>query len=91
MEITNIKPLYRYKNANDSISVTPIRRNENDEIYGYRLIADEGNELYHSGENQHMTVLDVKKVDNWTQEPIEDVEPIEDTEPSIGVTEESIN
>lgn len=75
MEITNIKPLYRYKNADGSISITPIKRNEGDEIHAYRLIADEGYELYYNGENQHATVIDVKVVDGWTQKPIEDIEP----------------
>lgn len=78
MEITNIKPLYRYVNADGSISITPIKRNEGDDIHGYRLIADEGYELYHNGENQHATVLDVKDISGWTQEKME--EPIEPTE-----------
>jgi hypothetical protein len=77
MEITNIKPLYRYENADGSISITPIKRNESDTIHAYRLIADEGNELYYNGENQHTTVIDVKVIDGWTQEPIEDIEPSE--------------
>lgn len=77
MEITNIKPLYRYENADGSISITPIKRNEGDEIYSYRLIADEGYELYYNGENQHATVIDVKVIDGWTQKLIEDIEPSE--------------
>lgn len=72
MKITNIKPLYRYEGADGSIAITPIKRNEGDEIHGYRLIADEGNELYYNGENQHTTVIDVKLIDGWTQEQIED-------------------
>ena len=72
MEITNIKPLYRYENADGSISITPIQRNEGDSVYGYRLIADDGYELYHNGENQHASVLDVKDISGWSQEPIED-------------------
>ena len=78
MEITNIKPLYRYENADNSISITPIQRNEGDSIHAYRLIADERYELYYNGENQHTTVLDVPTVDGWTQEPIEDVEDVEE-------------
>lgn len=70
MQITNIKPLYRYENADGSISITPIQRNEGDEIHGYRLIADEEYELYYDGENQHATVLDVQSVDGWSQELI---------------------
>jgi hypothetical protein len=77
MEITNIKPLYRYENADGSISITPIKRNESDTIHAYRLIADEGNELYYNGENQHTSVIDVKAVDGWTQKPIEDIKPSE--------------
>lgn len=76
MKITNIKPLYRYENADGSISITPNKRNEGDEIYSYRLIADEGYELYHNGENQHCSVLDVKDTSGWTQEQVEE-EPIE--------------
>lgn len=76
MKITNIKPLYRYENADGTISVTPIQRNEGDTIHAYRFIADEGFELYYNGENQHATVIDVEAVDGWTQEPIEDIEPI---------------
>lgn len=75
MEITNIKPLYRYENADGSISITPIKRNEGDEIHAYRLIANEGYELYYNGINQHTSVLDVKDTSGWSQEPIE---PIED-------------
>ena len=33
--------LFRYEDA-DGIAVTPNKRNESDEPYGYRLIADEG-------------------------------------------------
>lgn len=72
MEITNIKPLYRYENADGSISITPIQRNEGDIVHAYRLIADEGYELYYNSENQHATVIDVQIVYGWTQEPIED-------------------
>lgn len=67
MEITNIKPLYRYENADGSISITPYKRNESDTIHAYRLIADEGYELYYNGENQHCSVLDVKDTSGWTQ------------------------
>lgn len=70
MEITNIKPLYRYENADGSISITPNQRNEGDPIHQYRLIADEGYELYFEGENKGITVLDVFSVENWTQELI---------------------
>lgn len=70
MEITNIKPLYRYENADDSITITPIQKNEGDLIHQYRLIADEGYELYYNGENKGITVLDVSSVESWTQELI---------------------
>ena len=72
MKITNIKPLYRYENADGSISITPNKRNEGDEVYSYRLIADEGYELYYNGENQHCSVLDVKDTSGWTQEQVEE-------------------
>ena len=68
MEITNIKPLYRYENADGSISITPNKRNEGDEIHSYSIVADEEYELYHNGENQHITSLYVKDTSGWTQE-----------------------
>ena len=70
MQITNIKPLYRYENEDGSVSITPIKRNEGDTIHQYRLIADEGYELYYNGENQHTSVLDVPDTSGWTQEVI---------------------
>lgn len=74
MEITNIKPLYRYEDADSSITITPIQKNEGDPIHQYRLIADEGFELYYNGENKGITVLDVASVEGWTQEPIPEEE-----------------
>lgn len=74
MEVTNIKPLYRYENADGSISITPIQRSESDTIHAYRLIADEEYELYYNGENKHCSVLDVKDTSGWTQEPISEPE-----------------
>lgn len=74
MEITNIKPLYRYVNEDGSISITPNMRNEDDPIHQYRLIADEGYELYYNGENQHTSVLDVYDTNGWTQEFIPEPE-----------------
>lgn len=70
MKITNIKPLYRYENADDSITITPIQKNEGDLIHQYRLIADEGYELYLNGKSRGITVLDVFSVEGWTQELI---------------------
>lgn len=68
MQINDIRPLYRYENENNSITITPIQRNEGDAIYSYRLVADEGCELYYKGENQHTTVIDVKDTEEWSQE-----------------------
>lgn len=76
MEITNIKPLYRYEDADGSITITPNKRNEGDEIHSYSIVADEGYELYYNGENQHTSALYVDNTDGWTQEPIE-IEPSE--------------
>lgn len=78
MKITNIRPLYRYENADGSISITPNKRNEGDAVHGYRLIADEGYELYYNGENSHTTVIDVKSADGWTQELIPEDDPIDE-------------
>lgn len=72
MPITNYKYLYRYENEDDSISIGPTKRNEADEPYKIRLIADEGYELYFDGYNQHTTVIDVFSMEGWTQEIIEE-------------------
>ena len=78
MQINNIRPLYRYENADNSITITPIPRNEEDTIYQYRLVADEGYELYYNEESQHVSVLDVYDTNNWTQELIPESESEED-------------
>ena len=51
MQINDIRPLYRYENEDNSVTITPIPRNERDPIHSYRLVADEGCELYYNGEN----------------------------------------
>lgn len=71
MEITNIKSLYRYENADGSVTITPIQKNEGDTIHAYRLIANEGHELYYNGKNRHYRVLDVCDISGWTQEAID--------------------
>lgn len=76
MKINNIVEIYRYVNNDGSIEHTPNKRYENDTVYKYRLIADEGYELYYNGENQHCSVLDVFSTEGWTQEPISE-EPTE--------------
>ena len=68
MKITNIKFLYRYENEDNSISITPNPRNIEGLVYGYRLIADEGYELYYNNINQSTNVIDVKNIEGWTQE-----------------------
>lgn len=75
MQINNIKPLYRYENENGSITITPIKQNEGDTVHAYRLIADEGYELYHEGENTQATVIDVENTSGWSQELVP-IEPI---------------
>ena len=71
MQINDIRPLYRYEEENNSITITPIQCNESDAIHSYRLVADDGYELYYEGENQHITVIDVKDIESWSQEVIE--------------------
>ena len=80
MPITNYVYLYRYFNEDGSVSVGPIKRNETDEPYKLRIIADEGYELYFDGFNQYATVMDVFSMEGWTQEliPIEENEFIEE-------------
>lgn len=78
----NIKYLYRYENPDGSITITLNPRQETDLVHSYRLIADEGYELYYLEENQHTSVLDVNTFIGWTQEEIV-VEPETDTLESI--------
>ena len=81
MQLTdkNITPLYRYEEADGSVTITANKRNEGDEIHSYSLVADEGYELYCNGENQHTSALYVKNFDGWTQEVAEEpVEPSDD-------------
>ena len=68
MKITNIKLLYRYENADNSITITPNQKNEGEPVYGYRIIADKDHELYFNGENKKIRVLDVLSTEGWTQE-----------------------
>lgn len=68
MQITNITPLYRYVGEDNSVIITPNKRNDNDEIQSYSIVADEGYELYYNGENQFVSVLYVEDTDGWTQE-----------------------
>lgn len=68
--------LYRYVEADGSITVTPNKRNDNDLIHKYRLIADEGKALT-DGENVASVVdVSIDDVSNWTEidAPIESVE-----------------
>lgn len=74
MPITNYVYLYRYFNEDGSISVGPIKRNETDEPYKLRILADEGYELYFDGYNQHATVMDVFSLEGWTQFEIQEEE-----------------
>lgn len=68
MNITNIKLLYRYENADNSITITPNQESEGEPVYGYRIIADKDYELYFNGENKKIHVLDVLSTEGWTQE-----------------------
>lgn len=65
--------LYRYVEEDNSITVTPNKRNDNDLIHKYRLIADKNKTLF-DGEN-YAPVVDVVSddVSNWieTDVPIE--------------------
>lgn len=74
MQLTdkNITPLYRYEEADGSVTITPNKRNEADEIHSYSLVADEGYELYYNGENQHTSALYVDDFSGWTQEEAEE-------------------
>jgi len=47
--------LYRYKNEDGSISITPNKISPLDPVYKYRLIADEG-EVLTDGDNEYYCV-----------------------------------
>lgn len=70
MQLTdkNITPLYRYEEADNSVTITSNKRNEDDKIHSYSLVADEGYELYYNGENQHISALYVADFEGWSQE-----------------------
>ena len=68
MQINDIRPLYRYENADGSITITPIQRDEGDIIHQYRLVADNDYELYYNDENQYTVVIVVFDIEGWTQE-----------------------
>ncbi len=77
MQINNIRPLYRYDEADDSVTITANKRNDGDEIHFYSLVADEGYELYYNGENQHTSTLYVADFNGWTQEVAEEPNEVE--------------
>lgn len=56
--------LYKYEEANGVI-VTPNARSEEDAIYAYRLIADEGKILKHGDDAAHC--IDTHTPDDWTE------------------------
>lgn len=59
--------LYRYVEVDNSITVTPNKRNDNDLIHKYRLIADEGKALT-DGENIASVVdVSIDDVGKWTE------------------------
>lgn len=71
--------LYRYDNTDGSITVTPNKRNDTDTPHAYRLIADEGMELY-NGEISTLCIdipLD-EDISKWIER--EYVEPTIDDE-----------
>lgn len=69
-----IDDLYRYKNTNDSVSITTEQREITDIPYKKRLIADEG--FYLKRGEEITTVIDVKieDVDNWVEVETEPTE-----------------
>lgn len=68
--------LYRYVEEDNSIIVTPNRRNDKDLIHKYRLIADEDKTLF-DGAN-YAPVVDVVEndIDKWVEVdiPLEEIE-----------------
>lgn len=62
--------LYRYVEDDGSITVTPNKRNDNDLIHKYRLIADEGKALT-DGENVTSVVdVSIDDVGKWSETDI---------------------
>lgn len=62
MQIVN---LYKYENQDGSTTITPNRRNPDDEIYCYRLIADEG-KLLKKGD-VITPCIDTHEVEGWIE------------------------
>ena len=56
--------LYKYEEANGVI-VTPNARSEEDAVYAYLLIADEGNILKHGDDAAYR--IDTHTPDDWTE------------------------
>ena len=56
--------LYKYEEANGVI-VTPNARSEEDVVYAYRLIADEGKVLKHGDDAAYC--IDTHTPDDWTE------------------------
>ena len=57
-----VKPLYKYGNA-----VTPRRRNPDDPIHGYRLVADDGKILTNGVEFAEIIDVLVSEVNDWQE------------------------
>lgn len=58
--------LYYYKDAGKT-TITPVKRSDNDPVYAYRLIAEEGMELT-NGEDR-VPCIDTHTVEDWEEVP----------------------
>lgn len=62
--------LYEYVNEDNSVEVTPNPRTSEDTASGYRLIAENGMELYYNENNTHSAVRDVEQPEGWSEQTI---------------------
>lgn len=63
-----IIPLYEYFNEDNSVEITPNPHNPEDISNGYRLIAENGMELYYNETNTQATVRDVEQLEGWSEQ-----------------------
>lgn len=64
MQIMN---LYKYAEQGNAYCITPERRNEADEPYCYRLVADEGKVLTDGATRTSCIDIDKGDLENWQE------------------------
>lgn len=84
-----VKKLYKYAEGNGYI-VTPNAKSLNDDVYVYRLVADENKILENSKTLEEVFVIDIQKGDeiNWIEK---DYIPEQKEEDEINIEEGQMN